>query len=241
MKNNTFCTLFPGMAVAAILLLAPATLQGSSIGLQPSTTVATVGDIFSLDLMADGLAPGAYDLTVAYNPLLVSIDPALVTFDAHLGGSANSFAFVNVDLDTFEVGEVSFLTDPADLAALQTSSSFPLAHIQVKTLQAGTAAFDFRSMPFMEVSDYSGASISGVAFEAASVLIRDPEAPPATVAPEPSSLFLIVTGVFLVIMPRMINSAVVRGSEGRGAEGARVRNLAGWSGSGSAARPHGRS
>ena len=210
MKNNTLCELFSWMALAAILRLAPAPMRASSIGLQPSTADAAVGDIFSLDLIVDSLAVGAYDLTLAYDPLLVSIDPALVTFDTHLGGSANSFAFVNAGLDTLELGEVSFLTNPADLSALQTSSSFPVAHIQVEALHAGTAAFDFVTMPFTEVSDYSGTSINGVVYVSASVRIHDREDPPPAIAPEPSSLFLIVSGVFLVLVARTMNSAVVR-------------------------------
>jgi hypothetical protein len=208
MKSNIARTVSIRMAALAILLLAPAVMHAASISLQASANVVTVGDLFVVDVMANELGLGAYDVTFQYSPLLVFIDSALVTFDTHLGAPDNSFAFTNQTLDTIEVAEVSFFTTASDLAALQTAPSYPLAHIQVKATQAGTAAFNFITTPYTAVSDYAGNETTGVAYQGISVLIQNapdlPPAPPETgAAPEGSSAVLCLFGLALVTLSRV--------------------------------------
>src|SRR5207237_1630114 len=119
MKNYTLHKSIARMAAAVILLLTPGAGSASNLYLAPSSPTVMEGDLFQLDLFASGVGLGAYDVTFSYNPLLASIDPSLITFDTHLGAPDNSFAFVFADLDTLELGEVSFLTNATDLAAMQ--------------------------------------------------------------------------------------------------------------------------
>ena len=91
--------------------------------------------------------------------------------------------------------------------ALQTNSSYHLAHIQVNALQAGTATFDFVSTPCTVVSDDSGTAITGLAYQATSVLIQSvanpPPPPPAGETPELSTMFLLISGLVLMIAARV--------------------------------------
>jgi hypothetical protein len=206
MKNNTIRTLSIRMAATAILLLAPASMRAASISLEPSSTVVSVGNVFTIDVMANNLGLGAYDVTFSYSPLIVFVDTAQVTFDSHLGAPDNSFQFVDQTLDTIEVAEVSFFTRSADLAALQTGVSFPLAHIQVKALQPGTAPFNFVSTPYTAVSDYSGTAIDGLAYQATSVLIQEPVA--STDTPEPAAPILIVSALCVLTSGRFRREAI---------------------------------
>lgn len=187
-------------APAAVLLMMPA-LASADIGLQPSNTTVQVGDTFELDVVITGLQLGAYDLFFQYNPLLVSIDLSQVTFDSHLGGPANSFSVAGGGLDTVELTEVSFLTDPAELAALQSGSSYVVAHVVAKALAAGTASFGFTTSGNV-ASDYNGADIAGISYVGSSVSIGSstPTGPPTSAVPEPSTLLLLAPGVAVLLV-----------------------------------------
>src|SRR5215510_3964639 len=134
-----------GMAGAAILAFSPGAAAAGIISLVPSHSTVTAGDIFQVDLIATDLQIGGYDLILGYNPLLGLIEESGVLFDSSLGGPDDSFTFLFPGLDSLELGEVSLLTSPADLAARQSSLSFPLAHLTVTALSAGTLNFDFVS------------------------------------------------------------------------------------------------
>ena len=202
MKNHHY-SVFTRMAQAAILLFTPALLPAATISLLTSTNTVTVGNTFQVDLVATGIQLGAYDVTFGYNPLLALIDENLVTSDVHLGGPDNSFTFLFAGLDSLELGEVSFLTNPSDLAALQSDPSFPLAHIQVEALAVGTLSLDFISNSFTTLSDYNGNAIDGVVFQGASINIvaagdPDPTPPPAE-APEPGTILFLLSGLCFLL------------------------------------------
>jgi len=210
MKLNALYNLFARMARAAVLSVAvptvimfvgPAVSSAAMIRLVPSSTFVMVDEIFSLDLIATDIGLGGYDVTFSYSPLLALIDESLVTFDTHLGGPANSFPLLFAGLDTLELAEVSFLTSPADLAALQSDPSYPLAHILVRALSPGTLVFDFVPTPFTIASDYLGTSIEGVIYQGASVTVNVADPPPSSV-PEPDSWIMLLTGLCLMTLPR---------------------------------------
>jgi hypothetical protein len=176
-----------------ILLFTSHLGQADIVLLTPSAPVVTQGCTFDLDLSALGIGLGAYDVTIAYNPLLAAIDDTLVSFDTHLGGPSDSLAFTSSGLDTLELVEVSFLTDPVDLSALQPGTGYALAHIAVRALQPGVASFDFVATPSSVASDYAGVPIEGVAFEGTSVRIESAAGPPPSAVPEPVSASLLLT------------------------------------------------
>jgi len=202
MTKNILTKLLARMA-PAILFFAPALGSASTISLVPSSTVVTVGDTFTVDLIASDLQLGGYDVTFGYNPLLGGIDLDHIDFDVHLGGPANSFAAWIATLDTLELTEVSFLTSPADLMALQGDPCFALAHIPVTALIPGVLSLDFTPSPFFGATDYSGAPIEGVNYVGASITILPAAEPPASEAPEPHPAVLILTGVCLVAAARL--------------------------------------
>jgi len=200
------------MAPAAILMLAPKlTLAAPTISLIPSSTTVKIGEVFQLDVFAKDLDVGAYDVTFQYNPLNASIDQNQVTFDNFLGGPLNSFQSLFAGLDTLELAEVSFLTSPDDLNTLQAGRYFPLAHIQVKPLAAGTLSFDFTPTDFTLISDYVGNPIAGVAYQGASVFVMPPDDNPppppppggGSEVPEPSGVVLLLSGVGFIAVGRL--------------------------------------
>jgi hypothetical protein len=200
MKKRTLFIFVARMAPVAILLLTTRPAQADIVSLTPSAAVVTEGDTFDLDLTAVGIGLGAYDLTISYDPLLVAVDEALVTFDTHLGGPLNSLTFTSAGLDTLELGEVSFLTDPADLAALQPGTGYALAHISVRALQAGIASFYFLATPYTVTSDYAGVDVAGVVFQGTSVEIDSPMDIPSV--PEPLSGILLLTIVGWLLLAK---------------------------------------
>lgn len=205
MTKNNLQKLLSRMAPAAILLLMPVLGSAGTISLVPSKLTLTEGEGFQLDLIATDLHPGAYDVTFSYNPLLVGIDESLVTFDSHLGAPDNAFQFIFPDLDSLELGEVSFLTNATDLDALQADPSFPLAHIPVKALLPGIATFNFVTTAFTGVGDYAGNPVTDVTYQDASVTIASAACPPpaASEVPEAGTVFLTVSGLLLVFTGRL--------------------------------------
>jgi len=207
MKKNTLCKLLTRMAQAAILLLTPTLMRADSISLVASSPTVTVGGTFQLDVIATNLQLGGYDVMFSYNPLLGLIDSNLIAFDSFLGGPSDSFALAFAGLDNIELAEVSFLTNAADLAALQTGASYPLAHIQVKALAAGTLTFGFVSTPFTVASGYSGEPIDGVTYHGTSVVIQapnEPTPPPTESVPEPGTALFLMLGVGFIVAARLL-------------------------------------
>jgi hypothetical protein len=192
------CNVFARDALI-LATLTVAVVRGGMISLVPSTTTVDQGQSFQLDVTATDLQLGAYDVTFTYNPVLVSINSSNVIFDTHLGGPDNSFPSVLSGLDNLELAEVSFLTDPADLAALQ-GPTYPLAHIPVTALQPGTVNFDF-AVAVSVGSDYTGEPIVGLMLEGASVTVEGSSPPPNV--PEPGTAAITAVGVCLFAASRL--------------------------------------
>jgi hypothetical protein len=117
--------------------------EAISIGLAPSPVAATVGGVFSLDLVVAGLvggeasALGSWDLDVGFDSSLMSFDS--VTFGTLLGGPADSLqdALPN-GAGSWNVAEISLLS-PGELEALQPDS-FVLATLGFSALAEGTSS-----------------------------------------------------------------------------------------------------
>ena len=188
------------MACTAILAFLPGAAKAGTISLAPSQTTVTVGDVFQVHVIASDLQLGGYDLILSYNPLLAAIFETDLTFDSRLGGPTDSFTFLFPGLDTLEFGEVSLLTSESDLAALQNQPSFPLAHISVKALTPGLLMLDFVSTSYTGATNYSGAPVGDITYQAAAVSVVDPppqDFPPVHI-PEPTTAPLMAIAVVLL-------------------------------------------
>jgi hypothetical protein len=121
-----------------------------SLGLTPASTQVAAGQTVNVVASISGLgnppSVGSFDLSVAFNPALVS--PAGVAFGPFLGDVSLGEAITasNISTAIFEFAEVSLLT-PSELDALQGSQSgnFGLATLSFTGLTSGTASFSFSS------------------------------------------------------------------------------------------------
>ena len=177
-------------ALPAALLLTAVSAQAAFIELVPARTEITVGESVSIDIIANDLNLGAFDLTLQFSPALVGLaaDP---TFFGFLGGPDNSFFGSIPGLDNVNLAEVSFLTNPNDLLTLQGNEPFKLATLQFSALAAGTAEFSFSSALLSNIDTTTPVSADLLT---ASVVIRgvDPgPGPDPSPVPEPGTFFLL--------------------------------------------------
>jgi len=128
-------------ALLLLSLLVAARSEAISIGLAPSPVAATVGGVFSLDLVAvHGAARsvGSWDLDVTFDSSLMSLDS--VSFGVLLGGPADSLqdALPN-GAGSWNVAEISLLS-PDELDALLQPTSFVLATLNFSAVAEGTSS-----------------------------------------------------------------------------------------------------
>jgi hypothetical protein len=179
------------MAVLAILLFATAGAQGEMIRLVPSSAEVVVGSSFNVDVVAENMNLGVFDLQIEFNPVRVGLTS--VAPDIFLGDPSLLEALwdISPDLDFVQIGEVSFLSS-AELQALQGDSaanSFRLATLTFQANTVGTADFGFGS------TELTGPLLEEISatFLGASVLISEPGGPgPGPVpVPEPATWGLL--------------------------------------------------
>ena len=188
------------VACAATLLFTAVLAQAGVISLTPTSTSVNVGDVFAIDIMASDLNPGGYELTVGFSPALVSLpDPFNpVEFFEFLGGPGGSIQGPNSGLDFVEADETSFLTDPADLIALQGTvpgNLFRLARIQFRAEQQGTADFSFL---FDYLTNLDGSSRITADLVGTRVQIGEP----TSAVPEPGTVMLAAAGLGAIVVLR---------------------------------------
>ena len=166
-----------------------------SIQIVPATQSSTVGQSIVANIVASGfksgLAPsiGAYDLTVAFNPAILSFVSA--SFGTGLDivrlGSIQS---VTHGIGTIEVFELS-LDSIADLNTLQLDT-FSLTAVTFQAIGSGASQL---SLFANALSDASGNNLSAT-LEGAAVQVRE-QVPIAM--PEPGSMLLCAIGITMLI------------------------------------------
>lgn len=127
------------LAIGVAPLLYPLWASADTISLEPSTQDSVVGSTVFLDIMASGLQVGAFDLTVSFDPLLLS--PTGVEFDSFLGVPLSSLQFSSLGFDSVKLAETSLLSS-ADLVPMQ-QGDFRLARLDFETLAAGVTTISF--------------------------------------------------------------------------------------------------
>ena len=118
-----------------------------SLDLVPSSVTVVAGYSLSVAVVISGLVAGgppsvgAFDLTVSFNPAILS--PTGVTFGLFLGnpGLLEALTGFNFLAGLVEFAEVSLLS-PSDLDALQPAS-FTLATLSFTALASGTTILSF--------------------------------------------------------------------------------------------------
>jgi hypothetical protein len=157
-----------------------------SVALAPSSATVAAGGTLSVAVVISGLVAGgppsvgAFDLTVSFDPAILSLAPTGVTFGLSLGDPALFEALPDVRVlpGFVEFAEVSLLS-PTDLDKLQLAT-FTLATLSFSALAPGTTTLSFSGIT---VDDAFGNKLPVV---------------PALPAPEPSSLLLLGFGLAAV-------------------------------------------
>ena len=121
----------------------PSSAGAIAVSIVPPSASVSTGAAISTSLNIAGLSNppsvGAFDLTVSYNPSLLSFSG--ITFGSRLGdpGLLEALTSFRPMPGLIEFAEVSLLA-PSDLDTLQ-SSSFPLSTLSFHGLASGTASF----------------------------------------------------------------------------------------------------
>ena len=177
------------VACVAALLFTATESKAATVTLTPSAAAVKVGETFTIDVTANDLNLGAFELTIGFQPARVSLqgDPQFFGF---LGAPA-SLQMPAAGLDYAELDETSFLDIP-ELLALQGATpgnSFLLGRLEFKAESAGVADFDFT---FDYLTDVTGQNQIAADLSGTSVTIG---VPPGDPVPEPSSLLLTAAGL----------------------------------------------
>jgi len=113
----------------------------------PSETTVTSGDTLMLDISTPGLGTtlGAFDITISYDPTLLSFNAAATNFGTSLGDTTlfEAIAFAQgTSPGSIEIAETSLLSTD-DLASLQAGGPpFDLADLSFTALGSGPADFE---------------------------------------------------------------------------------------------------
>jgi hypothetical protein len=176
-------------ALTALLLAAPA--QAVTIGFEPSTTVASVGDSFDIEVIVSDLGGevvSAYDLDVRYDPGVLGVDIAVLENALGLGGSEAFYGGSIAEPGLIDLAGVSLLSD-AELLALQGGDRVTLATIGFTKTGEGSTSLDF---VFDALNDVKGSDAQILEVEAVPGAVAPPEA-----IPEPSAAATFGTGLLL--------------------------------------------
>jgi hypothetical protein len=173
---GTLCCLASAGAWAALLTLSPAqanVTNGQSVN---------VGLLIS-NLAGHGL--GAFDVSIAYNPALLT-PTGVVNFGPALGDPTLFDALTSIGgtPGLFEFAETSLLTT-AQLAALQPASGFLLATIPFTAIGSGSAPFVIRNALLADAA--TGAAI-------------------AVQLPEPATLLLVSLAALSLVFTQLVSA-----------------------------------
>ena len=175
-----------------IALLSAGTLCQADVilSLTPSSQTVVVGSPASLEIdisgLGNGTALGTYDLTLGFDPTLLSYTSIAFGNQLDLSGTGD-IQSVTPGTGTVEVFELS-LDSPGSLITLQ-ASTFVLATLNFDTLATGNSPL---TLSINAMGDEYGNSFAAT-IQNGSMIIGS--APPPPSVPEPSSSFMVVAGL----------------------------------------------
>jgi hypothetical protein len=188
------------VACVATLLSAASVAEAATIVLTPSAMAVDVGETFTIDIAANDVNLGAFELTIGFEPARVSLLEEPEYFD-FLGAPA-SLQIPAIGIDYVEVDETSFMSVP-ELLALQgaaSGNSFLLGRLQFKAESAGVADFTFL---FDYLTDVTGQNRIVADLTPTSVTIGTPQ---GDAVPEPSTMTLAGVALAMAFTLRRFRS-----------------------------------
>lgn len=182
------------LAAAALLWALPA--RAVTIGFDPSSTTASVGDTVLVDVLVSDLGGdivSAYDLDVVFDASVLSASS--VSFSAALGSAGQAFYDASAAPGLVDLAAVSLLSDAA-LLAIQGGDSVTLATLAFTKTGDGATSLGF---VFDAVNDVKGAGAQVLALEVAPGSVG----PPVTSAvPEPTAALVFSAGLGVLCWAR---------------------------------------
>jgi len=175
-----FCALLPGSQAVAL-----------SLSLSPASADIILGDelTFSLDIsgLTEGGPPslGAFRFNLSYDSMILAFSS--VTFGNYLGNPDNSEFYKDSTPGNLYLDEVSWLSE-IELDSSQPAA-FSLANLTLTAIGLGTSDLVFANV---DLSDASGASLSDVTLNSASITVSSAS------VPEPAPVILLTTGMVVL-------------------------------------------
>lgn len=186
------------------LCLLPAIAPAAVLSLTPADETLSEGAAFSVDIMISdvGQAVGAFDLNLTYDADSLSFENYWLSDKL---GSLNFFEAIDISFGAssgaINIAEVSFLSG-AELAALQMEN-FVIASLNftLDSLAVGSSTLiSFENSNIL--SDQFGSPINITDFRNAKITSTSS---PIKVS-EPETLFILITGIFALILRRNIKN-----------------------------------
>lgn len=174
------------------------------VNVVPTSASVTEGDTTSIDVLVSGLDNeliGAYDLTLAWDPSLLSLTN--VTFDTFLGGPLDSIAGFDSASGSLGIFEISL----SGLSNQLGLSQFRLFSLDFSTLEVGLAAISISGVTEI-LSNELGEEYQDWGIQNASLQIIAATLPPTSV-PEPASLSLLLTGLAGTLVARRVRRSAL--------------------------------
>jgi protein-disulfide isomerase len=180
------------LPVLSTVLLTRSLAADVLVSFSPVAQTVLLGDSASVDVTISNLPPhiGDFDFTVLFNQTILSLpNPTNVTFGTSLGDPTTEAITGETDSSgSVEFFEVSLLS-PADVVALQTTSSFTAATITFGTIGLGTSPLDIDNVT---LGDENGSPVS-FTLQSGSITVVAPQ-------PIPEPGFLIPVGIALAML-----------------------------------------